>query len=129
METSNQRARPLSPHLQVYRPQITSVLSITHRLTGVVNVGGLVILALWLITAAMGGEAFAAMQWLLGSFVGILALIVWSWTVYYHLCNGVRHLVWDAGYGFEVDAVTRSGLTVLGVSLALTLLTWILAAL
>lgn len=120
--------RPLSPHLQVYRPQITSILSITHRATGVVNMFGLMVLALWLITAATSNEAFASMQWLMGSFVGIAAMIVWSWTIFYHLCNGVRHLVWDTGHGLDVAQVTRSGILVLVISSILTLVAWISAA-
>jgi len=121
--------RPLSPHLQVYRPQITSILSIFHRLTGVVNAFGLVFLAWWLVAAAVGGEYFAWVQWFYGTWIGMLMLIGWTWTNFYHLCNGVRHLVWDAGYGFEIDTLTKSGLVMLVVSAGLTAVAWAAALL
>lgn len=123
MTTSN---RPLSPHLQVYRPQITSMLSILHRLTGVALAFGTLLLTYWLIAAASGPAAFADAQNLIGSWVGRLLLFGWSFALFYHLCNGIRHLAWDAGVGFELDTAYRSGLVVLGASAALTLLSWIL---
>ncbi len=118
--------RPLSPHLQVYRPQITSTLSILHRLTGVALAAGTLLLTYWLVAAASGPEAFAAAQGLIGSFIGRLLLFGWSLALFYHLCNGIRHLIWDAGYGFEIEAATRSGWIVVGASAALTLATWAL---
>jgi succinate dehydrogenase / fumarate reductase cytochrome b subunit len=116
--------RPLSPHLQVYRPQITSVLSITHRATGVALTVGSWLLVWWLLAAAAGREAFAAAQWFWGSWIGLLLLFGWSYSLFFHLCNGIRHLVWDAGYGFDLRTTYRSGWTVLIVSLVLTLLAW-----
>ena len=117
--------RPLSPHLQVYRPQITSTLSILHRLTGVALAVGTLLLTWWLIAAASGPEAFATAQGFIGSFLGRLLLFGWSFALFYHLCNGIRHLVWDAGYGFEIETAQRSGWVVVGASLALTLVCWI----
>lgn len=128
MAHAPERSRPLSPHLQIYKPQITSILSILHRITGVINMGGLLILAAWLIAASISDNAYAQMQWLMGSLLGMAALVVWSWTVFYHLCNGLRHLFWDMGKGFEIAQVTRSGQIVLLVSGLLTVITWAIAA-
>lgn len=117
--------RPLSPHLQVYRPQITSTLSILHRLTGVALAVGTLLLTWWLVAAAAGPEAFAAAQGFIGSIVGRLLLFGWSFALFYHLCNGIRHLAWDAGYGFTIEATTRSGWAVVVASVALTLVAWV----
>ncbi len=117
--------RPLSPHLQVYKPQLTSVLSITHRATGVVLVVGTLLLTYWLAAAAMGPEAYAQAQTVLGSKLGLLALFLWTWALFYHLCNGIRHLFWDAGYGFEIPTVYKSGKAVVIASVVLTLMLWI----
>lgn len=116
--------RPLSPHLQVYRPQWTSVLSISHRATGVALAFGTLLLVYWLAAAASGPEAFALAQRLIGSIVGQLLLLGWTFALFYHFCNGIRHLFWDAGYGFELRNAYRSGLAVLAGSAVLTLLFW-----
>ncbi len=117
--------RPLSPHLQVYRPQISSVLSILHRLTGLVVVMGSVLLVWWLGAAAAGPDAFARAQGVLGSVPGMIILFGWSVVLFYHLCNGLRHLAWDTGWGFEIRQIVCSGRGVLGVTAALTLIAWI----
>ena len=117
--------RPLSPHLQVYRPQFTSVLSILHRATGMALAAGMLLLVWWLVAAAAGPEAFAAVQWFNGSIPGRLLLLGFTWALCYHLCNGVRHLFWDAGYGFEIPDAYRSGWLVVAASAGLTLLVWI----
>lgn len=117
--------RPLSPHLQVYRPQITSMLSILHRLTGVALAVGTLLLTYWLVAAASGPGAFATAQGVIGSFFGRLLLFGWSFALFYHLCNGIRHLVWDAGYGLEIETAQRSGLIVVGAAVLLTLLCWV----
>lgn len=119
--------RPLSPHLQIYRPQITSVLSILHRMTGVALTVGTLVLAYWLVAAGSGPDAFATAQAVIGSFIGQILLFGWTWALFYHLCNGIRHLVWDAGYGFELDTMTKTGWAVVGASAGLTVLAWILA--
>lgn len=119
------RSRPLSPHLQVYRPQITSVLSITHRLTGLALAIGALALTYWLTAAAYGPEAFDRAQAFMGSWFGRLILFGWSLCLFYHLCNGVRHLAWDAGWGFQLPQVRFSGAIVLVATVALTLITWI----
>lgn len=119
------RARPLSPHLQVYRPQITSVMSILHRITGVGLALGAVVLVLWLAAAASGPAAYASMQEFLGSPLGIILLMGWSWALFYHLCNGVRHLLWDIGIGFSLEAVENTGIITIGVTTLATLLAWV----
>lgn len=123
MATDN---RPLSPHLQIYRPEITSVLSILHRLTGVALTVGTLLLAWWLIAAAAGPDAFATAQAWIGSFLGILLMLGWTWALFYHLCNGIRHLAWDAGWGFDLETATMTGWVTVGASAALTVLAWIL---
>lgn len=119
--------RPLSPHLQVYRPQLTSVLSILHRGTGVALTVGTLLFVYWLAAAASGPESFASAQGFIGSFIGQLLLFGWTFALFYHLCNGIRHLYWDAGYGFELDDVYRTGWLVVGASGVLTLASWIFA--
>jgi succinate dehydrogenase / fumarate reductase cytochrome b subunit len=117
--------RPLSPHLQVYRPQITSTLSILHRLTGIALAVGTLLLTYWLVAAASGPEAFATAQGLIGSFIGRLLLFGWSFALFYHLCNGIRHLFWDAGYGFEIETAQRSGLAAVAGAVVLTVICWV----
>ena len=124
MATSN---RPLSPHLQVYRPQITSVLSILHRITGVALAVGAPLLVWWLVSAAAGPETFAATRAFWGSWFGQVLLLGWTFALFYHLCNGIRHLAWDLGYGFELNAVTLSGWLVVAGAGVLTLATWLFA--
>ena len=117
--------RPLSPHLEVYRPQLTSVLSILHRLTGVALAFGTLLLVYWLVAVASGPGPYETARGVIGSFFGRLLLFGWTFALLYHLCNGIRHLVWDAGYGLELPVVYRSGWTVVIVSAALTLAFWI----
>ncbi len=116
--------RPLSPHLQVYRPQLTSVLSITHRATGILLSLGSVFLAAWLISAAMGEEAFNCINGMAGAWYGQILLLGWSYALFFHLCNGIRHLVWDAGVGLELKTAYISGYIVVAVSALLTLAVW-----
>ncbi len=118
------RSRPLSPHLQIYRPQLTSILSILHRLTGVALAVGTLVLVLWLIAAALGPGPFVAAQAAIASWVGRLLLFGWSFALFYHSCNGIRHLFWDIGIGFEIRTLNASGWVVVVVSTALTVGTW-----
>jgi succinate dehydrogenase / fumarate reductase cytochrome b subunit len=118
--------RPLSPHLQVYRPQLTSVLSILHRITGVALVVGSLVLVWWVVAAASGADYFAYVQGWIGSWLGYLLLFGWSVALFYHLCAGIRHLVWDAGYGFELDTVYKSGWAVVAATATLTVLAWVI---
>ena len=121
----SQAQRPLSPHLQIYKPQLTSVLSITHRATGLALSVGTLLLLWWLFAAAAGADEFASARAFWYSWIGRLLLLGWSWSLFFHLCNGIRHLCWDAGWGFELKTVYRSGWTVVAASVVLTLIAWI----
>lgn len=118
---------PLSPHLQIYRPQLTSVLSITHRLTGMALVAGTLVLVYWLLAAASGPESYASAQALLGSWFGRAVLLIFTYALFFHLCNGIRHLFWDVGMGFELKTAYASGNAVIVASIALTVVAWALA--
>lgn len=118
------RARPLSPHLQVYRFQWTMLWSIIHRITGVGLALGSILLVWWLIALAVGPDYFAFVQGMLSSWVGRLLLLGWTWAMFYHLCNGIRHLFWDAGWGLEIDTARNTGLAVVAGSILLTLVFW-----
>jgi len=120
-------AKPLSPHLQVYRPQVTSVLSITHRLTGLVLVLAAMLLTYWLAAAAYGPGAFARAQIVLESWFGRLVLFGFTFSLFYHLLNGLRHLGWDMGKGFDLTRLRITGALVVVGSIALTLLSWMWA--
>jgi succinate dehydrogenase / fumarate reductase cytochrome b subunit len=119
--------RPLSPHLQIYRPQLTSVLSITHRAAGIALMLGTLVLVYWLLAAASGAEAYASAQRLLGSWPGRIALLGFTFALFFHLCNGIRHLFWDVGLGFELKTAYASGKAVVVVAIAMTVLAWALA--
>ena len=121
------RTRPLSPHLQIYRPQLTSVLSIAHRGTGIVLAAGALFLVYWLNALSAGEEEFNHLRHLIGAWYGQAMLLGFSFSLFYHLCNGVRHLFWDAGVGFELETAYRSGKAVVAVSLVLTLAAWMAA--
>ena len=127
MADVNRGNRPLSPHLQICRPQLTSVLSIVHRMTGVGLTLGAVLVVWWLLAAATGPEYFAIVDGLLTSWIGYLVLLGSTWALAYHLLNGIRHLAWDMGYGFELETVDRSGIAVLVGSGVLTILLWLIA--
>jgi succinate dehydrogenase / fumarate reductase, cytochrome b subunit len=117
--------RPLSPHLQIYKPQLTSVLSISHRACGLALAAGSIFLVWWLVAAASGGGAFVAAQDFWGSGVGLVLLFCWTFALFFHLCNGIRHLAWDAGWGFELKEAYASGWTVVAASGVLTVVAWI----
>ena len=117
--------RPLSPHLQVYRPQFTSILSILHRLTGVALGLGALLLVYWLAAAAAGPEWFKDARSVAGSWFGWLALLGFTWALFYHLCNGIRHLFWDIGMGFELTTARLTGWCVVLVSFALAAAAWV----
>ena len=119
--------RPLSPFMfpRWYRFQITSVLSIVHRFTGIALAVGSVLLVWWLVAVAAGGEVFRETRAFIGSPIGLVLLFCWSVAFFYHLCSGVRHLAWDAGYGFEIRNAYRSGYAVLVATALLTALAWL----
>jgi len=116
--------RPLSPHLGIYRPQISSVMSILHRITGVALAVGSVLMVVWLWSAAYAPAFYTQLHDLLASLPGKLLLLGWTIAFYYHLCNGIRHLWWDMGKGMDVPAVNRSGIVALVATALLTAFTW-----
>lgn len=117
--------RPLSPHLQIYKPQITSGLSILHRITGVALSAGTLMLVWWLGAAATSDAAYANASWFLRSPIGYLVLFGWTVALWYHFLAGVRHLVWDAGFGYDLPTVHATGRAVLVGTVVLTVLTWL----
>jgi succinate dehydrogenase / fumarate reductase cytochrome b subunit len=119
--------RPLSPFMfpSWYHFQIGSALSILHRLTGIALAVGSILLAWWLIAVAAGGQVFAATHAFLASPIGVLLLFLWSVAFFYHLCNGVRHLVWDSGHGFELRTARLSSYAVLAATVVLTVVAWL----
>ncbi len=121
----NKASRPLSPHLTIYRWPITMTLSILHRVTGVALSVGLIVLTLWLLALSIGAPAYGQVTALLESIVGRLMLIGFSFAFFFHFCNGIRHLFWDAGKGFEMRQVTASAWAVVVASSALTIWLWL----
>ena len=121
------RERPTSPHIQIYRWQWTMLLSITHRITGVGLAVGTLLLVWWLVAAATGPESYASAQAFMSHWFGRLLLFGWTWAFFYHLGNGIRHLFWDAGKGFELPTGYATGWIVVVASLGLTGLAWIIA--
>jgi succinate dehydrogenase / fumarate reductase, cytochrome b subunit len=119
--------RPLSPHLQIYRWQLTSVLSILHRASGVALSLGTILLVWWLVSAAGGDDSYSGMQAFLASWPGRALLLGWSVALFYHLCNGIRHLWWDTGRGLELRSVYAGGWTVLAATAVLTAAAWAVA--
>lgn len=119
------RTRPLSPNIQIYRPQLASVLSIANRITGVVLSIYAVALVIWLVAAAEGPEAYAGVNVFIRSWAGQILLFVCTFSFFLHLCGGIRHLVWDAGCGFELRTIYASGWAVVVASVALTVVSWI----
>lgn len=120
------RPRPRSPDVQIYKPQLTSVLSIMHRMTGVVLCVGSVLLVAWLVTVANGGRSYAVASAILHSWIGAVLLLGWTFALFYHLCNGLRHLAWDLDFGFELRNIYLSGWMVVTASVILTLAAWII---
>ncbi len=118
-------ARPLSPHLQVYRWYLTMALSIAHRASGVALACGLVLLTWWLLALASGEEAFATVEWWKDSVLGVLVLFGYTFVLTFHLGNGIRHLVWDMGFGFDPEFARLSGLAVLAFAGAATVIIWL----
>src|SRR5690348_9393756 len=117
--------RPLSPHMQVYTPQITSILSIMNRVTGLAISVGTLVLVWWLVAAASGPSAFATVQSFLASPIGLFVLFGWTASLFYHLFGGLRHLAWDFGYGYELPQTHAGGWAVVIATVVATVLTWI----
>lgn len=122
MADVNRGNRPLSPHLSIYRPLYTMILSITHRITGVGLALSLTLITWWFLALAISEEYFEVADAMLTSVVGGFIMIVSLWALSFHFCNGIRHLFWDAGKGFELETAWRSGLAVLAGSVVLTII-------
>ncbi len=118
--------RPLSPHLMIYKPQLTSIMSITHRATGTALALGSLMVVWWIVALATGAGYYNFVQSILTSWFGQLVLFGFTVAVFYHLSNGIRHLFWDFGYNLTIEGVHRSGYMVLASTVILTALTWAL---
>ena len=119
------RSRPLSPHLQVYKPIPTMVMSIVHRITGAALYFGTVLVAWWLIAAATGEAYFDWVSWFFGTWIGRLVLFGYTWALMHHMLGGLRHFMWDMGRGYEKHFSTKLALATPVVSFALTVLIWV----
>jgi succinate dehydrogenase / fumarate reductase cytochrome b subunit len=117
--------RPLSPHLQIYRPIPTMMSSIIHRITGMALYFGTILVAWWLIAAASGPEYFATANWVFGSWIGRLVLFGFTWALVQHMLGGLRHFVWDLGYGFDKHLTTRVAKITFVAAPVITILLWI----
>ena len=122
----NDSKNPLSPHLQDYRWQISSLISITHRITGILNLLGLIFISAWISSAGIGENLFEYFLVFLKSFIGKFILIGFTWSISYHLLSGIRHFFWDLGYGYEIKTVNISGVIVIISSLLLTVFLWLI---
>tara|TARA_Y100000590_G_scaffold323391_1_gene366660 strand:- start:833 stop:1219 length:387 start_codon:yes stop_codon:yes gene_type:complete len=123
----NDFKNPLSPHLQIYRWHISSLLSITHRIAGVINLIALIFVFFWLITFSFGENNYQSFLLIINSFFGKFILIGFTWSMIFHLLSGIRHLAWDLGYGFEIKTANFSGIIVIIFSLAFTIIFWLIA--
>jgi succinate dehydrogenase / fumarate reductase cytochrome b subunit len=123
--TTPARERPLSPHLGIYRWQWTMSLSILHRVTGCALAVGTLLLVYWLWAAASGPQAYLRANALIGSWFGLILLFGWTVALFYHLFNGIRHLLWDAGKGFELRTAWASGMMVLAATAVASVLAWV----
>ncbi len=118
---------PLSPHLQIYRWHISSLLSITHRIAGVVNLISLILIFFWLVVLSFSENNYELFLLVINSFFGKFILIGFTWSMVFHVLSGIRHLFWDLGYGFEIKTANISGIIVIISSLVLTVIFWLLA--
>jgi len=123
----NDSKNPLSPHLQIYRWHISSLLSITHRISGIINLLGLILIFYWVLVLSLGESNYELFLLLINSFFGKFFLIGLTWSMSFHILSGIRHLAWDLGYGFEIKTANISGLIVIISSLVLTIIIWLFA--
>ncbi len=126
-KTSAAKNRPISPHLQIYRPMLTMMMSIVHRITGVALYFGTLLLLWWLIAAAAGPNPYADVQWFMATVIGRLILFGYTWAILHHMFGGIRHLIWDTGRGLGPNE--REWLTVATLigSIGLTIVIWLVA--
>ena len=118
---------PLSPHLQIYRWHISSLISITHRISGIINLLALILIFFWLLFLSFGENNYELFLLSINSFFGKFILIGFTWSMSFHLLSGIRHLAWDLGYGFEIKTANISGILVIIFSLAITIAFWLFA--
>ena len=123
----NDFKNPLSPHLQIYRWHISSLLSITHRISGVINLLALILIFFWLLGLSFGESNYELFLLIINSFFGKFILIGFTWSMNFHILSGIRHLAWDLGYGFEIKTANISGIIVIICSLVLTIIFWLFA--
>ena len=123
----NDSKNPLSPHLQIYRWHISSLLSITHRISGVINLLALILIFFWLLFLSLGENNYELFLLTINSFFGKFVLIGFTWSMSFHLMSGIRHLAWDLGYGFEIKTANISGIIVIISSLVVTIMFWLFA--
>ena len=123
----NDSKNPVSPHLQIYRWHISSLISITHRISGVINLLALILIFIWLIILSFGESNYESFLLIINSFFGKFVLIGFTWSMIFHLLSGIRHLAWDLGYGFEIKTANISGIVVIIFSLVLTIVFWLFA--
>ena len=121
----NDSKNPLSPHIQIYRWHVSSLLSITHRISGVINFFALILIFFWLIVLSFGESDYELFLLIINSFFGKFILIGFTWSMSLHLLSGIRHLFWDMGYGFEIKTANISGIIVIIFSLVLTIIFWL----
>ena len=119
--------RPLSPHLQVYKPMLTMMMSIIHRITGTALYFGTFLLVWWLVAAASGPEYFAFVNGLFGSWFGRIILLGYTWALVHHMIGGLRHFIWDTGRGFDLPVIEWMAKASIAASIAITILLWIIA--
>jgi succinate dehydrogenase cytochrome b subunit len=124
--TGPRHARPLSPHLQIYKPMLTMVMSIVHRITGAALYFGTLLLAWWLIAVASGPDAYANVEWFMSSLIGRLILFGYTWALLHHMLGGIRHLIWDTLHGLEPNERELLTLATLIGSIALTIILWVI---
>ena len=122
----NDSKNPLSPHLQIYRWHISSLLSITHRITGVINLLALILMFFWLLTFSLSESSYELFLLVINSFFGKFILIGFAWSMSFHILSGIRHLAWDMGYGFAIKTANISGIVVIIFSLVATIIFWLL---
>ena len=122
----NDSNNPLSPHLQIYRWQISSLLSITHRISGIINLVALIFIFFWLLVLSFGANNYEIFLLIINSFFGKFILVGFTWSMSFHVLSGIRHLAWDLGYGFEIKNANISGIFVVIFSLVSTVVFWLL---
>ena len=123
----NDTKSPLSPHLQIYRWQVSSLVSITHRISGIINLLALILIFFWLAVLSLGESNYELFLLIINSFVGKFILIGFTWSMTFHVLSGIRHLIWDLGYGFEIKTAKISGIIVIISSFILTIIFWLIA--